>query len=232
MIVKDISFSNAQENVYYDRTLLELAEAGSTGEVLRFWESQNFFIVLGKTSKLEEDIKINEVRKDNLEIIRRASGGGTVLQGPGCLNYSFILSYEKNPLLKNIRKSYEVILNKICDSLNKLGIEAKFEPISDITLNGRKFSGNAQKRYRRYMLHHGTILYNFSIEKIEKYLKMPKDEPPYRKGRSHSDFLVNINAEPHHIKQVISSAFIGGSSGFRAATGVSSAGESPLLIKR
>lgn len=208
MIVKDISFPSAQENITYDEFLLELSETDSQGEVLRFWESEKFFIVLGRVSKPEEDVKMEESRKDGVEIIRRASGGGTVLQGPGCLNYSFIFSYGRDPLLKNIRKSYEVILNKICDSLRKLHIDAKFEPISDMAFYGKKFSGNAQTRRRRYMLHHGTILYDFPIKRIERYLKIPKDQPSYRKSRSHNDFLININIDPSDIKQAITSAFI------------------------
>jgi len=203
MVLKDISFPSAEENIAYDQTLLESAEAGSSDEVLRFWETEKFFIVLGRISKVEEDVKVEEAKRDGIEIIRRLSGGGTILQGPGCLNYSLILSYERNPLLKNIRKSYEIILNKICNSLKRVKIDAKFEPISDITLDGRKFSGNAQARRRRYILHHGTILYDFPIERIERYLKMPKDTPPYRKNRSHSDFLTNIKVKPYNIKQAI-----------------------------
>lgn len=207
MILQDITFLTPRENIEYDQTLLESAEAGFQSEVLRFWEAKSFFIVLGKISKLEEDVNIEVAKKDGIEIMRRTSGGGTVLQGPGCLNYSLILSYEGCPSVKNIRQSYEIILNKICLSLAGLGIEAKFEPISDITVAGRKFSGNAQVRKKRYLLHHGTILYNFPIEKIEKYLKMPEEEPPYRQGRSHSEFLTNIRVEPRDIKKVISSVF-------------------------
>ncbi|MEA3305784.1 MAG: lipoate--protein ligase family protein [Candidatus Omnitrophota bacterium] len=207
MILKDISFPGARENISYDQTLLESAEQGASGEALRFWEAKKFFIVLGRISRPEEDIEAEKLCEDNIETIRRVSGGGTILQGPGCLNYSLVLSYERNPFLRNIRKSYEIILNKICDSLKKLRIEAMFEPISDIALYGRKFSGNAQSRKRKYMLHHGTLLYDFPIEMIGKYIKMPKNEPPYRKGRAHDDFLININAAPRDIKEAIRSSF-------------------------
>ena len=203
MIIKEISFPTAQENIFYDQSMLESAEDGTSGEALRFWEAEKFFIVLGRTSRLEDDINVAEAHKDGVEIIRRNSGGGTVLQGPGCLNYSLILSYERNPLLKNIRKSYEIILGGICQAFNGINIEASFEPISDMVIGGRKFSGNAQARRRRYMLHHGTILYNFPLEKIERYLTIPKEQPPYRKGRTHSDFLINVGTDPHRIKQQI-----------------------------
>ena len=209
MMVRDISFPTAMENILYDKMLLESAEAGLSGEAIRFWEAEKFFIVLGKISKLQEDVNIEAARKDNIEIVRRISGGGTVIQGPGCLNYSFIFSYQRNPLFKDIRKSYSIILNKICDSLKNLDIEARFEPISDITFYGKKFSGNAQSRKKRYMLHHGTILYDFPLKMVERYLKIPKEQPQYRKGRAHGDFLTNIKADPREIKDKIAQAFAG-----------------------
>lgn len=207
MIVKDISYKNALEDIAYDQILLDLAETGLGGETLRFWEAEDFFIVLGRISKLEEDVKLEEVKRDGIEILRRISAGGTVLQGPGCLNFSLILSYEKKPILKDIRKSYEYILSGICRALEKINIEAKFKPISDLTLGGRKFSGNAQARRKKFMLHHGTILYNFPMEMMERYLRLPKNEPLYRNGRRHSDFLTNINSTPDDIKKAIASVF-------------------------
>ena len=209
MIIRDITFKDASENIFYDQILLQSAEDGKSGEVLRFWESKEFFVVLGRISRVKDDVKLDEVHNKHTRIIRRISGGGAVLQGPGCLNYALVLSFEVNPLLRNIRKSYEFILGKICRALNKLNVKVEFEPVSDIAVGGRKFSGNAQARKRKYMLHHGTILYKFPLELMEEYLTMPKDQPPYRKGRSHKDFLANINLDPWDIKQAIASEFTG-----------------------
>ena len=207
MTIKDISFPNAQENISYDQMLLESAEDDFSEEALRFWEAEDFCIVLGRVSKLAEEVYTDNAKRDGIEIIRRISAGGTVLQGPGCLNYSLILSYKRDPMLRDIRKSYEFIIDSICGSLEKMGIDVRHEPLSDIALDGKKFSGNAQVRRRRYLLHHGTILYDFPIEKVGRYLKMPKKEPGYRKGRGHSEFLANLNIKPQDIKQAIISAF-------------------------
>lgn len=206
MLIKDISFSSAEENILYDEKLLDLAEEGLAGEALRFWESPDFFIVLGRASKPETDVRTDEAARGGIKIIARRSGGGTVLQGPGCLNYSLILSSEKRPELRDIRRSYEFIISKICTSFNNIGVNANFEPLSDIALSGRKFSGNAQWRRKRHILHHGTILYNFPIEMAERYLKMPSAEPPYRKGRSHGEFLTNLGISPPEIKKAIEKA--------------------------
>jgi lipoate-protein ligase A len=207
MIVKDISFASIEDNMLYDENLLECAETGLGDEVLRFWEAPSLCIILGKVSKDPVEVKKDEAAKDGIKIIRRMSGGGTVLLGPGCLNYSLVLSLAERPELKDIKKSYESILNRISCSFQNIGINAKFEPLSDMAIEGRKFSGNAQWRKRRFMLHHGTILYNFPIEKIERCLKMPPSEPPYRKGRSHSDFLCNVGIPAKDVKKVIEKAF-------------------------
>ncbi len=207
MIVKDISFASVEDNILYDENLLECAETGLGDETLRFWETPSFCIVLGRVSKETLDVKKEKAIRDGVKVVRRMSGGGTVLLGPGCLNYSLILSLSNRPELKDIKKSYEYILGNICDSFKNIGIKAKFEPLSDITIGGKKFSGNSQWRKKNFMLHHGTILHDFPIDKIEKYLKMPAEEPPYRKGRSHSEFLCNAGAKAMDIKKVIEKAF-------------------------
>ncbi len=174
MVLKDISFDNAQENIDYDLELLEAAECGVLDETLRFWELNKIAVILGRTSNPDDEVKTDETAKDDIDIVRRRSGGCTILQGPGCLNYSLILSFDKDPALKDIRESYKIIMGKLLSALNDLGINAEFKGLSDIALNGRKISGNAQFRRKKYMLHHGTMLYDFSVELIEKYLKMPK----------------------------------------------------------
>lgn len=209
MILKDLSFDSPLENLLYDDVLLSFAEKGLQGEVLRFWESSQTFVVLGRICKPEDDLKIEAIRRDKIPVLRRSSGGGTVLQGKGCLNYSLILSKELNPVLHDLRKSYEFILGKVVLALQESGVEARFYPISDIALvaGQKKFSGNAQKRGRKYILHHGTILYDFDIEQIERYLKMPKDVPVYRQERSHLDFVVNVPIDTVAFKKQLEGIF-------------------------
>ncbi|MDO8580218.1 MAG: lipoate--protein ligase family protein, partial [Candidatus Omnitrophota bacterium] len=170
MILKDISFPSPQENILFDEVLLALAEKGGTDEILRFWESPSYFVVLGRISKPQDDLNIAEVARHQIPVVRRSSGGGTVLQGKGCLNYSLILSKDKNPQLADLKKSYQVILQQIITAFKKLDVEAQYFPISDIAIahTQKKFSGNAQKRAKHFILHHGTILYAFDLNLIER----------------------------------------------------------------
>ncbi len=209
MIRNDVSFLTPEENLCFDDVLLLLAEQGQGGETLRFWEPSCYFIVLGKTSKAQEDISFSHVQKDHIPVLRRSSAGGTVLQGKGCLNFSLILSKNRHPALSDINASYSFILGKVKEAIESFHLECELYPPCDLALKkeSRKFSGNAQKRGRHFILHHGTLLYNLDLSLVEKYLLFPKKTPPYRKERSHSDFLVNVPVCACSLKDRIAECF-------------------------
>jgi len=208
MLLKDITLPTPQENILYDNVLLDLAEQGSAGEALRFWESRELFIVLGRIGDPAADLHVPKVIADRVPVLRRSSGGGTVLQGKGCLNYTLVLSKDR-PEIRDLRRSYQFICGNIIAAIKNCGIDAAFRPLSDIALVGgnKKVSGNAQKRSRKFILHHGTLLYQFDLEKIAEYLTMPKDIPEYRQNRSHSDFVANVPAAAGALKQKIRQTF-------------------------
>jgi lipoate-protein ligase A len=160
MDLRLISFPSAKENILFDQVLFEQAEQGLGGEVLRFWESEKPFIVLGKTSKASQEIIAANTQKDSIEMIRRTSAGGVVVQGKGCLNFTLILAKSSNPALATIASSYAFILNKVILALQSLGLQTCFYPPCDLALkeNHRKISGNAQRRGKHFILHHGTVL--------------------------------------------------------------------------
>ncbi len=209
MIAKDISFSSPADNIHFDEVLLNMAEQGKGGEALRFWESQKPFIVLGRIADARRDVRMEEAGRDGIPVLRRCSGGGTVLQGRGCLNYTLILDKARHPALHDIRRSYRYILEKLSVLGKAAGREVFFRPVCDLAMgpDERKISGNAQKRGRRYILHHGTVLYNFDLEKIERYLAVPEDIPDYRRGRAHRDFLGNLPLCAGSVKKAVASVF-------------------------
>ena len=198
MQLRDISFPTPEENIAFDEVLLNLAEKQGMGEYLRYWESARIFIVLGRIGRAEIDINLTRTQEDNIPVLRRSSGGGTVVQGPGCLNYTLILSKQKHPVLNDLRQSYEWISGRVIEALRQSGVEAYFRPTSDLATGPgeKKFSGNAQRRGKHYILHHGTILYKFDLSLISRYLNMPQDIPEYRKQRGHTDFVTNIPLDP------------------------------------
>lgn len=204
----DLSFQTPQENLACDEALLECAEESSGGEVLRFWESNDYFVVLGYSRKFHLEVNGEACRKHNIPVLRRPSGGGTVLQGPGCLNYSLILNLENGRPLQTITETNRYILNRHKKSLEPiLDRIISVRGISDLALGNLKFSGNAQRRKKLFVLFHGTFLLDFKIPLIEEILTLPPAQPEYRKNRKHRDFLINLNANQKTIKQALKEAW-------------------------
>ena len=191
MQLLDLTLSTIAENLALDEALLLRAEADG-GEVLRFWEWPEPAVILGSGCRLEEEVNEAPCREDNVPILRRASGGGTVLLGAGCLCYSLVLAYERAPELREIRPSYRYILERVGESLAGLLPDIACAGTSDLAAGGRKFSGNSQQRKRSYLLHHGTLLYGFDVAPVGRYLRIPARQPDYRQGRAHAAFLVNL----------------------------------------
>src|SRR5881397_1676977 len=87
----DLSFPTPEENLACDEALLDWCEAGNGPEVLRFWEPKQHFVVVGYSNRVGREANVEACRERRIPILRRCSGGGTILQGPGCLNYALIL---------------------------------------------------------------------------------------------------------------------------------------------
>lgn len=209
MQVKDLSFTAPEDNILYDELLLQLAERQQAGEVLRFWQSEQVFVVLGRIGNEHDDVWLERTRQDGIPVLRRTSGGGTVVQGEGCLNYTLVLDKNRHADLQDLRRSYLWISQQVITALDQCGIKATFKPISDIALaeNEKKISGNAQHRGKHFILHHGTILCDFDLDLISRYLQMPKDIPLYRQGRPHHDFVANTGISSVSIKNALAAVF-------------------------
>ncbi len=199
---KEVVLDSPLDNVLYDEVLLDAAETGRGGEVLRVWESPVPFIVLGRVGDPDEELDREAVCRDRIPVVRRGSGGGTVLQGPGCLNVTWVLSKDRDPRLNDLKASYRLILDRVREALREVGVVAEFRPLCDLVLpeGERKCSGNAQRRGRRYLLHHGTILYDFDLERIPRYLRLPSRMPDYRRGRTHACFVANAPCDPVRLR--------------------------------
>ncbi len=186
----DITFDSPFENLAFDEALLLNAEQGNMGECLRLWEIRYPTVVLGSGCKFDEDVEEKNCHLDSIPILRRSSGGGTVLLGKGCLLFSLFLRTDTRPGLASIKSSYVSIMEQIAKCLELQ--EIKHDGTSDLAWNNKKFSGNAQQRKSTFILHHGSILFDFPIELIPRYLKQPLRQPDYRQGRPHDQFVTNI----------------------------------------
>ena len=130
-------------NLALDEALLLAAEAGDGGEVLRFWDWPAHAVVLGAGGSVGIDVNEAACRADGVTMHRRASGGGTVLVGRGCLLFSLVLAYDRAAELRDVTASYRWILGRVRDAVRPVA-PLEFAGTSDLAWDGRKASGNAQ----------------------------------------------------------------------------------------
>ena len=203
----DLSFADPAANLACDEALLELVEAEKGDGILRLWEPSSYFIVLGHSNRLNSEVHDAAVAEEKIPILRRTSGGGAVMQGPGCLNYALVLDAFSRGLT-NVRETFRCVLKRHAAVIESLaGTKTRIEGISDLALDGRKFSGNAQYRKSRFVLVHGTFLLRFDLPLIERFLKVPARQPDYRANRPHIEFLTNLNLESARLADALSRAW-------------------------
>jgi lipoate-protein ligase A len=199
----DLTLPSAAENLALEEALLLEAEAGKREEILRLWEWPKPAVILGAGCRLAEDVDEKACEADHVPILRRSSGGGTVLMSAGCLCFSLVLSYSRDPASQEIRSSIRYILGRIREQLLSIEPRIDLAGISDLAIDGRKFSGNSQQRKRTYFLHHGTILYSMNLDLVSRYVRMPVRQPEYRGKRKHERFLMNLPIDVQTLKTQI-----------------------------
>jgi lipoate-protein ligase A len=200
----DLTWPTPAENLACDEALLDSCDAGQAPGVLRFWESTHCFVVVGYANQVQAEVQTEACRDRGIPILRRCSGGGTVLQGCGCLNYSLVLEITADARLQSITQTNRWIMEHHQKELAaRLGQPVQVQGHTDLTLGPRKFSGNAQRRKRRAILFHGTFLLHFELGLVEKFLRLPKLQPAYRQGRPHEEFLTNLPLSPSTVKEAL-----------------------------
>lgn len=188
----DVTMSTPARNLALDEALLERVNAEPSAACLRTWRPEQLFVVLGRSNQEQTEVNLEACVAAGIPVFRRASGGGTVIVGPGCLCYSLVLPLRDAHRSLGVSRVTAGIMSHTAAALSQLlpGIEVR--GTSDLALNGSKFSGNAQRWLRKAFIHHGTLLSNFDLSLCETFLKHPSREPDYRHSRRHLDFITNI----------------------------------------
>lgn len=193
----DFSYPTLAENLALEEVLLEpLVGSTEVTPVIRIWEQEQASIVLGRGEDVFQQVNIEQAKQQNIPILRRVSGGGTVLHRKGNINLSFFFPYTFCDGLDKLHHSYQIILSWVQNSLKEShGIVTQVQGSSDITVNGKKISGTAQARKRYGLLHHLTLLIDFDFSDMKLLLREPKKRPEYRGDKKHLDFLTCLSRE-------------------------------------
>ncbi|MEN6556776.1 MAG: lipoate--protein ligase family protein [Thermoguttaceae bacterium] len=204
----EITRPTAAENLALDEALLDEAEqADDPLETLRFWESPEPAVVVGRSSRINAEVRRDACRADGVPIFRRPSGGAAVVIGPGCLMYALVLSERLRPRLRQLDCVHEEVLGRMVEALATLVPGVRCDGTSDLALGTCKFSGNSVRRRRGHLLYHGTLLYDFPLPWIDRWLTMPPRTPSYREGRPHDRFVVNLPVSAEAIREALKKAW-------------------------
>jgi lipoate-protein ligase A len=215
MELLDLTLPSPAENLACDEVLLDAAEAGDGGEILRFWEPCEYFVVVGYANKVATEVNVAACAARGIPVLRRCSGGGTVVQGPGCLNYTLVLRITADGPLHNIGIANQFIMRQNRAAIATLNpqlstLNVAIRGHTDLAISERKFSGNSQRRRKHFLLFHGTFLLDFDLARIGDLLPMPSKQPDYREHRAHTDFLTNLNVPANEVKAALRRAWKAG----------------------
>ena len=204
MKLLELTLKTPAENLALDEALLnEAVRAGQGRDVLRLWEQDETAVIIGRASRVEEEVHRDFCETHQIPVLRRCSGGAAVVIGPGCLMYSIVLNTAGHDHLGSVDQAHRLVLGRMREALRDIDLPIEVSGTSDLTLHDKKFSGNSLRCKRGAILHHGTLLYDGSIEQISRCLRMPPRQPDYRDQRLHSDFLVNLPTSADAIRETL-----------------------------
>jgi lipoate---protein ligase len=218
MDIASLTSHDAERHLAREWQMFQSVESGHAEYGYLTWEALRPMVVVGRGGRPSDQVLEPACRADDVPVLRRASGGGAVVLAPGCLNYAVILPLVSRVDLLDVAASFRIILDQMMAALEVPGLTV--EGTSDLVLEGRKVGGSAQRRGRRAVLHHGTLLYAFDAALATRYLAMPPRQPAYRAGRPHEHFLANLPLSAGQLKTQLDSKWfhtLVGSSGIGAS---------------
>lgn len=202
----DLTLDDPADNLALDEALLLSAEQGGD-EVIRFWRFALPVVILGRGSKIDDEVDVAYCQEQAIRILRRCSGGASIVAGPDCWMYSVVLSLTARPALRNIDLAHEFVIGRLTRAVATQRPEIQPQGICDLTLHSKKFSGNSLRVARNHLLYHGTILVRANQDLMSHCLRSPPREPEYRKGRAHHDFITEITLNTEQLADALAAQY-------------------------
>ena len=157
-------------------------------EVLLLWRNRPA-VVVGCYQNICREVHVRALLEQNVPVVRRMSGGGTVYHDLGNLNYTLITG-------QSGALDYGRCLAPVLRALNALGVPAQKSRTCDMTVDGKKISGSAQKIANGRVLHHGTLLFDADLTRLDEITTGRKNDAFCSKG-TQSAICAVTNLRPY-----------------------------------
>lgn len=166
---------SAQWNMAVDEAVLEARTRDLVPNTLRLYFFSPSAVTIGYFQKIREAVDLEYAESMKIDVVRRITGGGAVYHDErGEVTYSVVLDEASAP--GDVVESYEYICRGLVAAIERFGLKARFVPVNDITVNGKKISGSAQIRRRGSILQHGTLMYDTDIYVLGRILRVPEEK--------------------------------------------------------
>lgn len=175
---------------YYNLALEEYVfeKLDRSSDWLLLWQNYNT-IVIGKYQNTVEEINAEYVRENGISVARRLSGGGAVYHDKGNLNYTIIVDQNED-----FDFNFRYFVVPVTETLKSFGIDAEFSGRNDVTIDGKKFSGNSQYVKQNRIMHHGCIMVDSNLSNVASALKVKPVKMESKSTKSVRSRVTTINA--------------------------------------
>ncbi len=187
--------NHTEKSYFYEKKMLKEYNLSDTylfspgKNDICIWKPDKIYIVLGQRDSLETAVKVDNISED-IEILKRPSGGHAVVLTPRTIIVSMRISSES---FKNIKKVFVYCNQIIIEALQNQGVnDLSIKGISDICIGDYKIAGSSMYNGREFIVFHAVLNISENPDFIEKLLKHPQSEPEYRAKRSHKDFVSSL----------------------------------------
>ena len=198
------------EDLALEEAIHLAVESGASPNTWRVWQAHAPAVILGTGQEAAKEADLDTAAKENVPILRRHSGGGTVIIGPGAINFSAFYLFQDLPGSQTIRGAMSAALQPVIQLLAGWKLKVQEAGISDLVVIAhdgalRKIAGNSQARKRLSVVVHGTLLADPDWARMARLLRFPSKAPDYRAGRDHRAFLTSLkeNGAPHDLKSFL-----------------------------
>lgn len=184
-------FFRPETTPYFNIAAEEFLLKRFTGDAFTLWRNEPAIIV-GKHQNTHAEIHLDVVQSQKIPVVRRLSGGGAVFHDLGNICFTFVKTKQPNETC-----DFTTFTKPIIEVLQQLGVKAEFSGRNDLTIDGKKFSGNAEATWNNRVLHHGTILFSSKLSDLSQALRVHSDKFQDKAVKSVQSRVTNIEDHLH-----------------------------------